>query len=236
MALYLPLMAGLLFGGATLKGMATAALAVAVVILVLSLALRIEVGVSRLVFSHSDEALLLSIVGMAILVAGIAESLQASAAVGALLAGIVLSGPAAREARGLLAPVRDLFAALFFVFFGLSVNPADIPEVLGAVALLALATAATKFVTGWWSARWAGVRRAGRVRAGSTLVARGEFSIAIAALSGPAALEPALGPTAAAYVLALAVAGPVLVWLSEPLMGRRQRRAAARGSPEEPGA
>lgn len=232
MAIYLPLVAGLLFGGATLKGLITAAVAVAAVILVLALALRIEVGVSRLVFSHSDEALLLSIVGMAVLVAGIAESLAASAAVGALLAGIVLSGPAAREARGLLAPLRDLFAALFFAFFGFSVDPAGILEVLWPVALIALVTAVSKFATGWWSALRAGVGRAGRVRAGTTLVARGEFSIAIAALSVPAAVEPALGATAAGYVLSLAVAGPLLVWVSEPLMARlRRHRVGGGGAP-----
>jgi CPA2 family monovalent cation:H+ antiporter-2 len=40
------------------------------------------------------------------------------------------------------------------------------------------------------------------------LVARGEFSIVIAGLG--TTLEPALGPIAAAYVLLMAVLGPVL--------------------------
>ena len=63
--------------------------------------------------------------------------MQISAAVGALLAGIVVSGPAAESARGLLAPLRDLFAAIFFAFVGLSLDPGSIPPTLGVAMLLA---------------------------------------------------------------------------------------------------
>ena len=50
----------------------------------------------------------------------------------------------------------------------------------------------------------------GGLRAGGALVARGEFSIIIAGLGVNAGLEPQLGPLSAAYVLLLAVVGPVL--------------------------
>ena len=50
-----------------------------------------------------------------------------------------------------------------------------------------------------------------RLRAGSILVARGEFSIAIAALGVAGGADPALGSVTAAYVLALAIVGPLLV-------------------------
>lgn len=228
MAVYLPLVGALMLGGLTVTGVASAILAVSAVLAVLALALRIEVGISRLVFSRSDEALLLSILGLALVVAGIAQTLRVSAAVGALLTGILLSGPAAREARGLLAPLRDLFAAMFFAFFGLSVDPTGIPAVLVPVILLAVVTAGTKFLAGWLSAGRAGVGPRGRIRAGTTLIPRGEFSIAIAALGGPA-LDSALGPIAAAYVLALAVGGPLLVRAIEPLVSPRAARGRGRG-------
>ena len=79
--------------------------------------------------------------------------------------------------------MRDLFAAVFFVFFGLSTDPAEIPPVLGIALALAVLTALTKIATGWYAARRAGVKSAGRWRAGGTLVARGEFSIVIAGLA-----------------------------------------------------
>jgi CPA2 family monovalent cation:H+ antiporter-2 len=138
----------------------------------------------------------------------VAQRLQVSAAVGAFLVGIALSGPAATQAHRLIGPLRDLFAALFFLFFGLQIDPATLPPVLVPALGLAALTVLTKSLTGWWAARRAGVDRAGRWRAGAELVARGEFSIVIAGLG--AGLEPELGPLAAAYVLLLAVAGPIL--------------------------
>ena len=73
---------------------------------------------------------------------------------------------------------------------------------------LGLVTALTKVLTGYWAARHAGVDRRARWRAAMALVARGEFSIVIAGLG--AGIEPQLGPLSAAYVLFLAVLGPVL--------------------------
>ena len=73
---------------------------------------------------------------------------------------------------------------------------------------LGIVSAATKGLTGYMAARIAGADTRGRLRAGAAMVARGEFSIVIAGLG--VALEPQLGPLSAAYVLFLAVIGPVL--------------------------
>jgi monovalent cation:H+ antiporter-2, CPA2 family len=166
--------------------------------------------------------------------------------VGAFLVGIALSGRAAEAAHDLLTPLRDLFAATFFVFFGLQTNPRSIPPVALAATALAVVTAATKVGTGWWAARRAGIGPRGRWRAGTALVARGEFSIVIAGLAVAAGREPSLGPLATAYVLILAVLGPVLARASEPLRtglgrpltalaGRRSARpAAGEMRPREP--
>ncbi|HYZ11863.1 MAG TPA: cation:proton antiporter [Actinomycetota bacterium] len=220
MAVYLPMLAGLLIGGVTASGLITAAVAVAGVVVFLAIAQRVEVGLSRVLFSHSDEALLLTILGLAVLVAGIAELVQVSAAVGALLVGIALSGPAAKGARALLTPLRDFLAAIFFAFFGLSVDPSQIPGVLGPALALALLTAATKFATGWWSARRAGVGPRGRARAGATLIPRGEFSIVIAGIAVASGLGTDVGALSIAYVLVLAVVGPVAARVSEPIAER----------------
>lgn len=216
MAVYLPVLAALLVGGVSVAGLASVLAAVGVVALLLGLALRVEVGLSRLVFSRSDEALLLTLVGFALLVAGVTELLQVSAAVGALLAGIMLSGPAAQGARALLVPVRDVFAALFFAFVGLRVDPAAILPALASALALAAVSAVAKFATGWVSAAWAGVGPRGRARAGALLVAHGEFSLAVATLAVSAGVEPALAPLSVAYVLTLAVASPLLARLVEP--------------------
>jgi CPA2 family monovalent cation:H+ antiporter-2 len=216
MAGYLPLVAGLVSGGGPLRVAASLVLAVAAVAGVLWLALRHGPAFSRAVFSRSDEVLLLTVLGLTLAISGLAENAGVSAAVGAFLVGISLSGPAADGARALLGPLRDLFAGVFFVFFALSVDPGDLPPVAAAALLLAVLTTATKMSTGWWAAARLGVGSKGRLRAGAALVARGEFAVVIASLGTAAGVEGDLGPLTAAYVLATAVAGPVLARLVDP--------------------
>jgi CPA2 family monovalent cation:H+ antiporter-2 len=191
---------------------------VAAIAIVFFIALRFGHAINRLVFSTDDEVLLLRVFGLALLVAGIAEQVQVSSAVGAFLIGIALSGQVAESARAVLSPLRDLFAAVFFVFFGLSTDPLLIPPVLVPAAVLAAITALTKFITGWWAARRAGIGPLGRVRAGSIIVARGEFNIVIAGLA--AATVPGFSALAATYVLILAISGPMVARFSEPIAAR----------------
>jgi CPA2 family monovalent cation:H+ antiporter-2 len=179
---------------------------------------------SRLVSHSSDEVLLLSTLGTVLVVAGLAQRFHVSAAVGAFLVGVALSGPVAARARRLLGPLRDLFAALFFLFFGLQIDPATLPPVLVQAVALGAVTAGTKLLTGLWAARRAGLGPQAGLRAGAALVARGEFSVVIAGLGVGAGLEPRLGPLAAAYVLFLAVLGPILARGVGSLAGRARRR------------
>jgi monovalent cation:H+ antiporter-2, CPA2 family len=209
MAVYLPLVAVLLAGGSPVRMVLPVSLALVTVLLVLGLAVRYGAPLSRVVAHQSDEIVLLTIFGAVLLVAGAAQRLQVSAAIGAFLMGIAVSGPMAEQTHRLLAPLRDLFAATFFFFFGLQIDPATLPSALPHAVLLGVITAGTKVLTGFWAARQTGVDRRGRLRAGMALVARGEFSIVIAGLG--VGLEPQLGPLSAAYVLFLAVLGPILV-------------------------
>lgn len=228
MAGYLSLVAVLVAGVGPIEGVLTLVLALAAVALLLIVAQRWGEPLSELMFSRSDQTLVLTILGITFLVAGISELVGISAAVGAFLVGLMLSGPAAVRAHVLLSPMRDLFAAVFFVFFGLSVDPATIPPILDIALLLALVTAVTKIVTGWWSARREGVGTRGRFRAGTALIARGEFSIAIAGIAVAGGVEPELAALASAYVLVVAVLGPLAARATEPVVRTVQERAATR--------
>jgi CPA2 family monovalent cation:H+ antiporter-2 len=208
MAIYLPLMAVLLVGGGAQKVIFSVLIAIVAVLVILLVAVRYGSQISKFFLHESDEIILLTMFGAVLLVGGLAQRLQVSAAIGAFLVGIALSGPIAEKSRRLIAPLRDLFAATFFFFFGLQIDPKTLPGVLLLAVVLGLTSAFTKLMTGYWAAGRAGVDRRGRIRAGMALVARGEFSIVIAGLG--AGIEPQLGPLAAAYVLFLAVLGPVL--------------------------
>jgi CPA2 family monovalent cation:H+ antiporter-2 len=208
MAVYLPLVGVLLAGGGRSRMAATVSIALLAVAVVLFVAIRYSSTISALVAHESDEIVLLTTFGLVLLVAGLAQRLNVSSAIGAFLVGIAISGPIAPRAQRLLAPLRDLFAATFFFFFGMEVHPAHLPPVLPLAAILAVLTAATKVATGYWAAKQAGCGQRDALRGGLTLIARGEFSIVIAGLG--IAAEPQLGPLSAAYVLLLAIAGPVL--------------------------
>ncbi|MGP3969220.1 cation:proton antiporter [Streptomyces sp. 6N223] len=234
MALYLPILTTAVAGVGLASGSLTVALALATAGIALYGALRHGRLISKAVSSENPEMLLLVVLGLTLLVAGLAQKVQVSAAVGAFLVGIALSGEVATTARRLFTPLRDLFAAVFFVFFGLSTDPTEIPPVLLPALLLAVVTAFTKIATGWYAARRSGIGPRGRFRAGGALVARGEFSIVIAGLA--AGTEPRLAPLATAYVLILVIMGPFAARWTEPVARRlRERRRTGREAPAAAG-
>ncbi|GAB2732776.1 cation:proton antiporter [Sinomonas soli] len=233
MAIYLPILTATLAGVSFLGGLQTVGISLVVVTVVLMVALRHGHHVSKAVHSENSEVFLLNVLGLALLVAGLASAMQVSAAVGAFMLGIAISGTTAHLASRLLEPLRDLFAAIFFVAFGLNTDPATIPPVLGWALLLALATAATKVVTGWWAAARAGVAVPGRARAGAALIARGEFSIVIAGLAVTAgAVNSELAALATAYVLLMAVLGPLAARFVEPAVKAVRRPGARKATAE----
>jgi CPA2 family monovalent cation:H+ antiporter-2 len=213
MAVILPILGALALGGTLAGTVASVAVALTLVALTISVAARHGHRLSRAAFSASDEVNLLTVLGVTLLVAGLAEQVHISAAVGAFLVGIGVSGDAANRVRALLAPLRDLFAGVFFVFFGLSIDPGTFPDVAGYAVALAVITGITKAATGWWAANRAGMSDRGRRRAAAILLARGEFSIIIAGLGLSAGVGGGLGPIAAAYVLIMATTGPVIARL-----------------------
>lgn len=212
MAAYLPVLTTVLSGVSIASGSLRVALALAAVSAILVVAVVWSGPLSALLggAQTGDDILVLRILGLILLVAGVAQGLQVSAAVGAFLVGVAVSGPVAQHAADLVAPLRDVFAAVFFVFFGLQLDPGTIPGVAVAALLLASVSVLTKLATGWWAAKRAGIARPGRLRAGAVLVPRGEFSIVIAGLAVAAGAPSRLGALAATYVLVLACVGPVL--------------------------
>jgi CPA2 family monovalent cation:H+ antiporter-2 len=212
MAVYLPLVGVLLSGGGVAKIAVSVFVAIAVVSLALLAAVRYGHRLSQLIAHESDEIILLTIFGAVLLVAGVAQRFQVSAAIGAFLVGIALSGSVAEQSHRLVSPLRDLFAAMFFFFFGLEIDPGSLVPALPFAVGLGAATTVTKVLTGYWAAHRAGIDPRGRLRAGMELVARGEFSIVIAGLG--VAIEPRLGPLSAAYVLMMAMLGPLLARLA----------------------
>ena len=226
MVLYLPIVSAVLFGGSVLSTTVTVAVSLLAVLAVLGTAYLLGDRLSAIALSQSSEALLLTLLGGTLLVAGIAGRLNLSTAVGAFVVGVALSGEIVSHARGLLLPLRNLFAAVFFVFFGLQVDLGLIPGVAVAALVIAAVTTATKIATGWIAAGRAGIGKPGRVRAGAALIAHGEFSIVITELG--IARESDFGALAAAYVIILTLVGAVLYQFSDSITLAHQNRVERR--------
>lgn len=218
MAAYLPLMAVLLVGNDWISGTLSMGTAAMTIIVVMTIALTQGERISRIIANKSSEILLLTVLGIIFLTAGISQQLQVSAAIGAFLVGIALSDPIKDQAKQQIEPLRDLFAAIFFVFFGLQIVPSTLPPVLSIALVMVFITGITKFLTGLWAARRAGIGGSGQRRAATLMMIRGEFSIVIVGLAASAGLdEPMLAPLSAAYVLIIALFGPILVRFITPM-------------------
>ena len=225
MAVYLPVVGALIVGSGAGDTALTVAVALAAVTLILGIALRWGNQLSRLLAPASDESLLLAVFGLTLLVGGLAQEVQVSAAIGAFLVGLALSGSVQERTAAVIGPLRDLFAATFFFFFSFSVDPRDLLGVLMPAAGLALLGILGKLLSGWAAARPFAAGAAGRLRAGTVLIARGEFSVVIAALGASTADGPELGALAAAYVLMTAIAGPLATKYSDRLGAVIPRRS-----------
>lgn len=208
MAGYLPLLAVLAARGSWLDAVGGMLAAIGVLVAAFAVSYRWGHHVGRLVAHPDSEQLLLRVLGITLIVAAAAETMNASAAVGAFLVGLTLTGETADRARKVLGPLRDLFGAVFFLAIGLSVDPRELLPMLPVAVALAVVTAATKILTGMLAARRDGVARRGQLRAGTALIARGEFSLIIIGFVGTSI--PELAALATSYVFIMAIVGPVL--------------------------
>ena len=172
MAAFLPLLAVLASDGSPPQAVLAIALATGAVFLAFTASRRLRGPLTRILDTGDAEQLLLRVFSLTLVVAGIAELLDASAAVGAFLVGLALTGKLADRTRHVIAPLRDLFAAAFFLAVGLSVNAAELLPVLPAAVALAAVTGCTKVATGWYAAARDGAAFRGRLRAGTVLIAR----------------------------------------------------------------
>jgi monovalent cation:H+ antiporter-2, CPA2 family len=172
------------------------------------------------------ELFLLAVFGFLVGMAAIADELGLSEAIGALMAGIVLSETTVREQiEDRFFSFRDIFAALFFFVFGLSIDVSAIGDVGWLVAIAVVLTLVGKIAGGMIAGRVSGFTRRQSFNAGVALVAHGEFTIILAQLASANDAIDAGDRTdivafAGLYVLVTATVGVILMKESKRL-GRR---------------
>ncbi len=204
LAPYLPLLTAMVLNLGVIAGVVSISIALTITGIVLLIATRQQNALAKIMSVSSQGGLLLTVFGSALLAAGVAESVGFSSAVAAFLVGLLLTGEVAAAVRIRLSPLRDLFAAIFFVFFGLSIDPAAVWAALPLGVLLAVLGAAGKLATGWATTRGMNDQLAW-LRAAAFLTPRGEFSLVIAGIASVTWFGENLAAITLAYVLVTTV-------------------------------
>lgn len=183
-------------------------------------------AIGRLLSRLELEFFLLAVFGFVVGMSALAKQLDLSDAVGALMAGIVLSDSGVREEiEQRFFALRDVFGALFFFAFALTIDVAKIGEVGWIVLVAVVMTFVGKVGVGMLAGRLGQLSRRQSLNAGAALVAHGEFTIILAQLAaGNLALTLSqrgdIAAFAGLYVLATATLG-VMFMKESKAFGRR---------------
>src|SRR6478609_8307333 len=129
------------------------------------------------------ETIVVTSIGLCFGTAYTAEAAGYSVALGAFLAGsLVAESGKGHEVEGLVEPIRDLFAAVFFVSVGLMIDPAVVMLHWRSVVALSLLVIVGKFISVSLGAFVTGGGARTSIQAGMAVTQIGEFSFIIAGL------------------------------------------------------
>lgn len=219
LAPYLPVVTAVASGISVVQGLISVSVALFVTGLVLVVGMRTENWFAQILNSPDPRALLLTVLGAALMAAGASELAGFSGAVAAFLVGLLLSGEVANAVRLRLGPLRDLAASVFFLTFGLTTDPRDIPDVLVLALFMAVVGTVGKFAVARHITSELHDPMSWR-RVGAFLTPRGEFSILIAGLLSAATFSAELQALTTAYVIATSLIGSVFVMLWQSRFSR----------------
>lgn len=131
----------------------------------------------------SDETMLIVSIGLCLMMVIIATHTGFSPALGAFVMGSILSEtPTGRRIEHLIAPVKSLFSAIFFVSVGMLISLGVIAEYLWIILLITFITILGKFISTTLGAIISGRSIRDSVQSGMSLAQIGEFSFIIATL------------------------------------------------------
>jgi len=199
----------------------------AIVVIGLLLVPRVVRAIARVA---SPEVSVVAAVGLCFAFSWVARAAGYSVALGAFLAGmLVAESGAGRRIGEMIAPLRDVFTAVFFVSVGMLLEPALVVENLGAVIALVLVVLVGRAGALAIGAFLVGSSIRDSVRAGLLLAQIGEFSFLIAALGVQSgAVGSFLYPVSVTVAVLVALFNPWLVRASPSIAATIERRLPER--------
>ena len=169
-----------------------------------------------------EELMAVSAVGFCFTLAVLAAQAGFSLAMGAFLAGMLVSESGeGKHLEHLLMPFRDVFAAIFFVSVGMQLDPRLLPGLWLPILAFALLVALGKIVAVTLASAAARIPPRTGIEAGMALAQIGEFSFIIAATGlAHGAVKPELFAVAVGTSILTSLATPTLLGLG-PVAGAR---------------
>src|SRR5919108_767121 len=168
-------------GGAAGETLALVGKAIAFVAAALAVSKWLSGLIDRLLDWLPREFFLLAVFGFLMGAGALAKEVGLSEAIGALMAGVVLSETSVREEiEERFFSFRDVFAALFFFVFGLSIDVAAIGSVGWILAAAVVVAVVGKAAAGYTAGVVTGLTTRQSFNAGVALIAHGEFTIIVA--------------------------------------------------------
>ena len=213
LAVYLSLISSIVLSGATsITGvLSSGGIALAFIVGLLVIGRFAIPLLNRILQISSNEVFILVVFGSLFMLAGLGETIHVAESIGALLMGLILGETRQVERmERLVVPFRDFFGAIFFFSFGLSIDPFSLGGAVWLAVGAALLSLVSVIIAGMIVGRRAKLSAVGSLNLSFTLLARGEFSIIIAALAQAGGLLGIIQPFAALYVLILASVSPLL--------------------------
>ncbi|MGH8042429.1 MAG: cation:proton antiporter [Rudaea sp.] len=169
-----------------------------------------------------DEMLLVGVLGLLFGFCLLVTWLGYSVALGAFVIGVIVA-----EARSvvriehLIAPLRDLFSAIFFVAVGLQLNPHALVYYAAPIAAITAVVVVGKIASRWAGAFVAGQSGRSAMRVGMSLAQIGEFSFIIAVLGASLKVtSDFLYPIVVAVSAITTLFTPYLIRAADPLSRR----------------
>lgn len=167
------------------------------------------------------ETTLVASIGICFAAALLALSFGYSVALGAFIAGsLVAESGHETEIENLVRPVRDMFAAIFFVSVGMMIDPAALAQHWRSILTITVAVILGKVLAVTVAAFLAGNGRRTAMKAGMSLAQIGEFSFIIASVGVTSGV---IG----GWMYPVAIAVSAITTLTTPLLIRLSNRAAA---------
>ena len=179
-------------------------------------------GVARL---NSEETLLVASVGICFAYSYLAYKGGYSVALGAFIAGsLVAESGHTIQIEHLIRPLRDVFAAVFFISVGMLMDPRTLIEHWQAVALITLAVLLGKILSVSFGAFLMGADLRTSVRSGMSMAQIGEFSFIIAAAGlASGAIREFMYPIAIAVCVITTFTTPGFIRISGKVASRLDR-------------